>query len=171
MDLTCSSMALGHPSPHLRSQSRCPWRHCPRSHTACSLLSALTSLTICHFASAVTLYSVQILYCFSLSQWWCVLISQMWGGVVVLLRDGVVVLRVTIVCTLVRVSPHWPPPLVHPPLPDTARALCLQIHRHSAPHTAGQQRETWILTSIRQSLKPGIFSNLELIYVEKYCIY
>ena len=28
-----------------------------------------------------------------------------------LLRDGVVVLRVTIVCTLVRVSPHWPPPL------------------------------------------------------------
>ena len=37
------------------------------------------------------------------------------------------------------------------PLRDTARALCLQIHRHSAPHTAGQQRETLILTSIRQS--------------------
>ena len=169
MDLTCSSMALGHPSPHLRSQSSCPWRHCPRSHTACSLLS-LASLFVT-FQSAVTLYSVQILYCFSLSQWWGVLISQVWGAVVVLLRDGVVVLRETIVCTLVRVSPHWPPPLVHPPLPDTARALCLQIHRHSAPHTAGQQRETWILTSIRQSLKLGIFSNLELICVKKYCIY
>ena len=168
MDLTCSSMALGHPSPHLRSQSSCPWRHCPRSHTACSLLSLASLFVTSHQQSHYTVFRFSIA---SLSQWRGVLISQLWGAVVVLLRDGVVVLRVTIVCTLVRVSPHWPPPLVHPPLPDTARALCLQIHRHSAPHTAGQQRETLILTSIRQSLKPGIFSNLELIYVEKYCIY
>ena len=65
MDLTCSSMALGHPSPHLRSQNSCPWRHCPQFHTACSLLS-LASLFVTS-QSAVTLCSVQPLNCSSLN--------------------------------------------------------------------------------------------------------